>query len=77
MFQASLKRVPKLGQMVQTLSPLGRAAIVEEVANVILFLCSPSASYINGVGLTVDAGLTLGPHNPIPNALPSDKASSL
>lgn len=60
MHQASLKRVPELGFAVQGFSPLHRAASPEEVADYVLFLCSPSASYINGTGLVVDAGLTMG-----------------
>jgi NAD(P)-dependent dehydrogenase (short-subunit alcohol dehydrogenase family) len=59
MFQASLQRISQLSQMVKTMSPLGRPAEAEEVADAIVFLCSPSASYINGVALTVDAGMTL------------------
>lgn len=62
MMQASLQRIPMLGQIIQKLSPLGRAATTEEVADYIMFLCSPSASYINGTCLLVDAGLTLTAH---------------
>ncbi len=62
MMQASLQRVPRLGEMIKSASPLGRAAEVEEVADYIVFLCSPSASYINGTGLMIDAGLTLTVH---------------
>ncbi|KUI52488.1 2-(R)-hydroxypropyl-CoM dehydrogenase [Cytospora mali] len=48
MNQASLQRVPQLEQVIKAISPLQRVATVEEVADYILFLCSPSASYING-----------------------------
>ena len=37
-------------------NPLGRMALVEEIAAVCLFLVSPLASYVNGTGLFVDGG---------------------
>lgn len=42
--------------------PLGRAAELEEVAGVILFLCGSGANYVTGTGLVIDAGLTLTVH---------------
>lgn len=36
--------------------PLGRVGQPEEFANVAVFLCSPAASYVNGVALPVDGG---------------------
>jgi 3-oxoacyl-[acyl-carrier protein] reductase len=39
-------------------TPLRRTARLEEVANVVRFLMSEEASYVNGVALPVDGGLT-------------------
>lgn len=38
--------------------PLGRAARAEEIASVIAFLASADASFVNGVNLPVDGGVT-------------------
>ena len=59
MMEAAFKRNQQAGEMIKALSPLGRMAHAEEVADAIIFLCSPSASYINGASLIIDAGLTL------------------
>lgn len=40
------------------LHPLGRLGTPEEVANVVLFLSSDSASFVNGTSLLVDGGYT-------------------
>jgi NAD(P)-dependent dehydrogenase (short-subunit alcohol dehydrogenase family) len=39
--------------------PIGRAGRPEEIAAVVLWLCSPGASYVIGHGLTVDGGMTV------------------
>ena len=41
--------------------PLGRLGDPDEIARVILFLSSDDASYITGVNIPVEGGLTLGP----------------
>ena len=40
--------------------PMGRIAQPEEVAQAILYLASPAASFITGVALPVDGGITAG-----------------
>src|SRR5438034_2992018 len=39
--------------------PIGRAGKPEEIASVVLWLCSPGASYVVGHGFTVDGGMTV------------------
>ena len=39
--------------------PIGRAGRPEEIASVVLWLCSPGASYVIGHALTVDGGMTV------------------
>ena len=40
--------------------PLGRAGQLQEVAEVVAFLCSDRAGYITGTTVVVDGGLTAG-----------------
>lgn len=37
--------------------PMGRWGTPEEIAEIVLFLCSDSASYVNGYVMVVDGGL--------------------
>ncbi|MDZ7962993.1 MAG: SDR family oxidoreductase [Aulosira sp. DedQUE10] len=45
---------------INTNIPLGRMGTPEEFANVAVFLCSPAASFVNGVMLQVDGGINPG-----------------
>lgn len=52
---------PKLTRVLQTSfkrTPIGRAAMPEEIAKVFAFLASDEASYITGQNIVVDGGLT-------------------
>ena len=42
--------------------PLGRIAVAEDVANVVLFLASGAAGYVSGAAVTVDGAVTAMPH---------------
>ncbi|MGH6873666.1 MAG: SDR family NAD(P)-dependent oxidoreductase, partial [Aestuariivirgaceae bacterium] len=41
--------------------PMGRFATVEDVASLVVFLCSPAASYLTGGVYPVDGGAIAGP----------------
>jgi 3-oxoacyl-[acyl-carrier protein] reductase len=49
---------PDLYQTSLDLNPLGRMATPQEVANAVVFLASPVASFITGVNLVVDGAMT-------------------
>jgi NAD(P)-dependent dehydrogenase (short-subunit alcohol dehydrogenase family) len=55
-----LKEAPEVFESLQAWYPLGRVGEPEEVAKVALFLVSDAASFITGVNLPVDGGLTAG-----------------
>lgn len=49
-----------LKEFVDANVPMLRVGEAEEVASVVLFLCSPEAAYITGAVLPIDGGLTAG-----------------
>jgi meso-butanediol dehydrogenase / (S,S)-butanediol dehydrogenase / diacetyl reductase len=53
-----LEQNPALMQKFKERIPLGRPARPEEVAAVIAFLASEDASFVNGVNLPVDGGVS-------------------
>ena len=44
--------------MISAVVPIKRSAECEEVSDVIAFLCSPAASYVNGTSVIIDAAIT-------------------
>ena len=48
----------KIGQQIIAATPLGRFGEPEEVAELVVWLCSDRASYVTGAAYTVDGGLT-------------------
>jgi len=50
---------PTYEEKIKSTIPLGRVAEPEEIADVIMFLCSPRASYVTGASWEVDGGTLL------------------
>lgn len=53
-----LAQNPKLAERTVAANPMRRVARAEEVSAAILWLLSDEASFVNGVALPVDGGLT-------------------
>ena len=58
MYERMLARNPALAERTVAANPARRVAEVEEVAAPVLWLLSDEASFVNGVALPVDGGLT-------------------
>lgn len=54
-------------------SPMQRWAAASEIAEAIVFLASPAASFITGVALPVDGGVTANTGQALPRFLPADE----
>jgi NAD(P)-dependent dehydrogenase (short-subunit alcohol dehydrogenase family) len=55
-FAAALTQNPEILKPLLRMVPLGRVAQPDEIAPMIVFLCSPAASYITGASFAVDGG---------------------
>jgi NAD(P)-dependent dehydrogenase (short-subunit alcohol dehydrogenase family) len=49
---------PDLIKEIMREQPIGRLGRAEEVAEAVLWLCSPASSFVLGVALPVDGGFT-------------------
>lgn len=54
-----IRRNPQLEEMFTKDIPAGRLGKPEEIADAVLWLCSPQATYMNGHALIVDGGVTI------------------
>ena len=59
MWTPLLQADPQMEAKIAEAEPMGRMGTPEEVAETIIWLCSGSASFINGHALAVDGGLTI------------------
>ncbi len=48
-----------LYNLYKDIAPLGRMGTSEDIANVIMFLCSPAGSFITGQNIIVDGGISI------------------
>lgn len=58
MYERAVMADPQIGAAAAQMHPLGRLGEVDEVAAVVLWLCSDAASFVTGHAHTVDGGLT-------------------
>jgi hypothetical protein len=49
----------KLHSLYKNITPLGRMAVPQDIANAVQFLCSGKASFITGQNLVIDGGISL------------------
>ncbi len=58
MYERAVEADPNIGMAAAQMHPVGRLGEVDEVAAVVLWLCSDAASFVTGHAHTVDGGLT-------------------
>ena len=55
-----LRRTPDVAAEVLRSTPMGRLGRPEEMADVVLWLCSERASFVTGQAIVADGGMTVG-----------------
>jgi len=60
MLESAISRRPELEEWFLSVAPVGRLGQPDEVATTVVWLCSDQGSFVTGVALPVDGGLTAG-----------------
>jgi NAD(P)-dependent dehydrogenase (short-subunit alcohol dehydrogenase family) len=60
MVQTAMEVVPGLEESLLSGIPMGRLARPGEVADTVIYLCSPKSSFTTGTGVIMDGGMSLG-----------------
>jgi NAD(P)-dependent dehydrogenase (short-subunit alcohol dehydrogenase family) len=55
-FELTSRENPHISEQVTALHPIGRLGTPDEVAEVVVWLCSDAASFVTGHTMTVDGG---------------------
>jgi NAD(P)-dependent dehydrogenase (short-subunit alcohol dehydrogenase family) len=55
-FELTSRENPRISEQVTALHPIGRLGTPDEVAEVVIWLCSDAASFVTGHTMTVDGG---------------------
>jgi NAD(P)-dependent dehydrogenase (short-subunit alcohol dehydrogenase family) len=58
MVESVIAQRPELEQWMASRTPMGRIGSADEIGHVAVWLCSDAASYVNGMIMPVDGGLT-------------------
>ncbi|KAI0481173.1 hypothetical protein GGR56DRAFT_629159 [Xylariaceae sp. FL0804] len=61
MVERTCESAPGFDKLIQSQLPMGRMGTPEEIADAIIFLCSPRASWVNGSNMMVDGAMSVCP----------------